>query len=703
MSVKQEHRPHFHSTPVLLPIDNNMNNSQNNKNNNKVDDNLFHDEIQRFDADTIEQHYGGQWKAYASNVREVRQADGSIIKEYIIEDPSVLDQIQKQQQTHRPINPSSTTSSEEGNENENYPLKNKFQQLKAKFEQKASVMPSPLVSSTMKNSSRQQKIDELYSKHSQQQQRRKSDDSIISNENRQEPPIIMHNKNTPESIDHQVQEQRYNLNSITKNRSQSTDKSNTNTSRRFNSVDEADEEVQQIHRQGEKLRGIYQDKTRSNVEYEVVDENGEPMMINGVQDLIKMAGRSKEIKQPDGTIWKEYVIDDPALLSKIHSSQSFTSESPTSSKQVSNSFSHHNTIQTPPTPPPRVPLRQQLGRPSTNNQYSPGTPANIPMNPIPINHIRTLESNRRYEFTTSLGKTIQFHISNFSENILTDDDICELTHSINNHFTIEPQQNSSLSTSMHTSPKQWNPDLIHRPTPQHVQNPPSSRGRLGSNDNGLTPQMSYNIGFNSYPSTNQPMPNDLPRSSSQGALNQINYLPRNNSSGNLAPSFQQQSQQRPPIFPPAQPASEWSTSKQQAYPGEMTTIDPAILQNILQQQQYYQVPVSKEGENISSHQSRQSPSGFQSQAQFLPHQQLSAPNDMNYPSQTSNIPVYHQVQSQQQSNQSYPFSGGQQEHGVRILGADMSNIDALPSEQQQQQQQAPVTRPNINMSGHVRI
>jgi hypothetical protein len=45
------------------------------------DDQLFYDEqIQRFDADTIRNRYGENWKNFASNVREVTQPDGSIIK-----------------------------------------------------------------------------------------------------------------------------------------------------------------------------------------------------------------------------------------------------------------------------------------------------------------------------------------------------------------------------------------------------------------------------------------------------------------------------------------------------------------------------------------------------------------------------------------------------------------------------------------------
>lgn len=45
------------------------------------DEQLFDDEqIQRFDADTIRNRYGDNWKHLASNVRQVTQPDGSIVK-----------------------------------------------------------------------------------------------------------------------------------------------------------------------------------------------------------------------------------------------------------------------------------------------------------------------------------------------------------------------------------------------------------------------------------------------------------------------------------------------------------------------------------------------------------------------------------------------------------------------------------------------
>jgi len=44
------------------------------------DEQFYNDDIQRFDADTIRNRYGDNWKNLATNVREVTQPDGSIIK-----------------------------------------------------------------------------------------------------------------------------------------------------------------------------------------------------------------------------------------------------------------------------------------------------------------------------------------------------------------------------------------------------------------------------------------------------------------------------------------------------------------------------------------------------------------------------------------------------------------------------------------------
>ena len=48
---------------------------------NNNDEQLFADEqIQRYDADTIKNRFGDNWRSYASNVREVKQPDGTIVR-----------------------------------------------------------------------------------------------------------------------------------------------------------------------------------------------------------------------------------------------------------------------------------------------------------------------------------------------------------------------------------------------------------------------------------------------------------------------------------------------------------------------------------------------------------------------------------------------------------------------------------------------
>jgi len=55
-------------------------------------DDAYEDEdVQRYEADSYKLKYGDKWKRLASSVRDVLQPDGTIIREYVIEDPSMLD------------------------------------------------------------------------------------------------------------------------------------------------------------------------------------------------------------------------------------------------------------------------------------------------------------------------------------------------------------------------------------------------------------------------------------------------------------------------------------------------------------------------------------------------------------------------------------------------------------------------------------
>lgn len=208
----------------------------------------------------------------------------------------------------------------------------------------------------------------------------------------------------------------------------------------LNSADEADEEVRRIHRHQSALAPITSvDESKeqsSNVQYEVVDEDGNPMAIDDVHDLIKMSGvTAREVPQPDGTVIREYVIDDPNVLSKFQS------------QQQTNSPSHI------PPPPPRIPLRQSAllrQEPLSKDHYPP----------INIQQVRTLEPQRRYEFITTSGKRIEFILTSLGSD---ESDIHELANAINTRLLPTPSQQAPPFTH----PKPWHPavDLTHR-TPQ---------------------------------------------------------------------------------------------------------------------------------------------------------------------------------------------------------------------------------------------
>lgn len=55
------------------------------------------------------------------------------------------------------------------------------------------------------------------------------------------------------------------------------------------------------------------------VEYEILDEQGNQIMINGAEELKKLAACVNEIKQSDGSIVKEYILNDPKVIEKIRS------------------------------------------------------------------------------------------------------------------------------------------------------------------------------------------------------------------------------------------------------------------------------------------------------------------------------------------------------------------------------------------------
>jgi hypothetical protein len=131
-------------------------------------------------------------------------------------------------------------------------LKNKFAQIKAKFEQKnvSNVMATPTLSSinsgsstttTTRQNSRKQ-MDDLYARH-----RRASNESIPINR------IENDNKNSMGYSTRSSELQ----NNYRRSQSIGSERSKASSFRRFDSADEADEEVRRIHRQGKRFNFNY--------------------------------------------------------------------------------------------------------------------------------------------------------------------------------------------------------------------------------------------------------------------------------------------------------------------------------------------------------------------------------------------------------------------------------------------------------------
>lgn len=327
------------------------------------------------------------------------------------------------------------------------------------------------------------------------------------------------------------------------------------------------------------------------------------MAMNNVQDLIKMSGvRAREVPQPDGTIIKEYVIDDPQILSQFRSQQQ--QQSPMNSSY----FQQQNFNQDAPPPPPRIPLRPPMlfrqGGSTTNDS-----------SPYNIQQIRVLEPQRRYEYSTTNGRRVQFYITNsdnYNGQFISDTDLRELTNAIN--LRVQP---TNVPIVQHQQQQQQQYSQQHQQLPQQhqqqqQQQPPfnlpkqwypavdlTQRQRLGSDSQSYS--NNANIGFGQVQS-------NLSRSASSGLLDQGAYIPQN----------QKQ------VF--NEPVNNWNTYRY----------------------------------SDSHNQRHQNNETFQTSAQFPPQQQQTSRSTYSPPVNHNHPSSYHQ------SSSAYPYQG-QQQHGVRII------------------------------------
>ena len=329
------------------------------------------------------------------------------------------------------------------------------------------------------------------------------------------------------------------------------------------------------------------------------------MAIDGVHDLIKMSGvTAREVAQPDGSIVREYVIDDPQLLSKFQSHRVSGAEG-----DASMTRSRYSPSDVPP-PPPRIPLKQpMLHRPSSTGN---GQPA------VNIQEIRVVEPNRRYEYITTAGRRIEFMITNFGqdESKIQDSDVREVTQAINTRLMPSSSANFNAHHHPFTLPKQWNPavDLTHR---QRT----GSDNQLSSNSNAHYPSTDY-----------QRMPSMAPN------------LARSASNGALHPSLHQTSAMAP-VY--AEPIIDWSLIRQQDPHGQ---VDPAFVQQFINQRHQHG------GYQTSAQFLPEQQQNYQQQQQQPPPK----------PTSSMHSPMRNNVTSYYQQPSAYPYQG-QQQHGVRIV------------------------------------
>ena len=264
----------------------------------------------------------------------------------------------------------------------------------------------------------------------------------------------------------------------------------------------AGEELRRHQQSSSPISSSHETSEASRVQYEVVDEHGNLRNIDGVQDLIKMPGvRVRQVPQPDGTMIKEYIIDDPHVLSKLRSQPS---------SPLTSSFSRPQqelmTYNEAPPPPPRIPLRQPVlfrQDPAAISGHTPTT----------IQQIHVLEPQHRYEYVTNSGRRIQFTVTNSDElrrQAITDADIRELANAINSRLPTLSTASQSATQAPFTLPKPWHPsiDLMHR-TSSH----PSSMDANASHASNETNRP--------YQQTH----NDMMRSASYGELDQASHVP----------------------------------------------------------------------------------------------------------------------------------------------------------------------------------
>ena len=147
------------------------------------------------------------------------------------------------------------------------------------------------------------------------------------------------------------------------------------------------------------------DLPQTVIEYEVLDEHGNQIMISGAEELKKLAACVNEIKQSDGSVVKEYILNDPKVIEQIRNQMKTKSQ--TSVDRFSPLPSLSSTLTS------SNPFVSQVKQQIQKFQQIPPPP------PPPI----VQKTTNTFEFRTKRGKVLQ--LSLFSDNA-TDSDCEEL-------------------------------------------------------------------------------------------------------------------------------------------------------------------------------------------------------------------------------------------------------------------------------------
>ena len=108
----------------------------------------------------------------------------------------------------------------------------------------------------------------------------------------------------------------------------------------------------------------------SVVEYEIVDEHGNQIMISGAEQLKKLATCVNEIRQADGSIVKEYILNDPDIIEQIRQ-QIKDQSTPTTTMTATASVSVAATTNGSVTPTRQQPKLQQQQQQQQQEFLSP--------------------------------------------------------------------------------------------------------------------------------------------------------------------------------------------------------------------------------------------------------------------------------------------------------------------------------------------